>query len=156
MSRWPQCLIGSKQRAAHVVAGHNNILYQQRTSAISKNWWENKVALLTKCSSISRLLQMKILSWPYQPQRSPLFELLSKNSRTVRAQDRLMYFIKLLAHFIPIQNTDYFKYNLTDLLLTRGSRIRYNIISLQEKFVSASFQSRSNLAVLINLFLFNG
>ena len=36
-----------------------------------------------------------------------------------------MYFIKRLAHFIPIQYTDYFTYNLTDLLLTRGSRIRY-------------------------------
>ena len=39
--------------------------------------------------------------------------------------NRLMYFIKRLAHFIQIQYADYYTYNLVDLLLLLVSRIRY-------------------------------
>ena len=73
---------------------------------------------------------------------------------SVRAQDRLIYFIKCLAHFIPVQYADYFTYNNTDLLLTRGSRIRYTIyisihILKKERNVLAFFCKRTECSLVL-------
>ena len=63
------------------------------------------------------LLSLENLLYLYYWLRYLLDNCINIQADSVRDADRLMYFIKRLAHFILLQFADYYTYKLVDLLL---------------------------------------
>ena len=55
--------------------------------------------------------------------------MLSVGVTSVRAADRLVYFLKRLAHFIMLQFPDYYTYKLVDLLLNNSCLVSATVLS---------------------------